>query len=382
MHNSNKITLTLAGIYSIRMLGLFMILPILGLYTSQLQHATPFLIGVALGIYGLTQALLQIPFGILSDKLGRKPIICFGLVLFMLGSLIAALSHSITGIIIGRSLQGAGAIGSTLIALLADSVSESYRLRAMSIIGMSIGLTFVIAMILGPLLNPWIGLSGIFWLTTGLTVAAILLLFWQIPAPTHTTNMLNRSGSALHLLRSPTLLSLDFGIFCLHAILTMLFLTIPLDLQQHLAYPGLFYLIILGVACVGMVPFMIIAEKKKQIRRTYQGAILTLILTTGLLSIWHRNLWVMGILLCIFFTAFTLLEGILPSWIAKTAPITQRGAAMGIYSTAQFLGIFCGGIFGGWLSSQTTPNALFIACAILALLWLLLTYRGTTHDHA
>ncbi len=373
---ARKVVLSLASIYAFRMLGLFMILPILSLYTLQLTHATPTLIGLALGIYGLTQAILQIPFGMVSDRIGRKPVILFGLLLFILGSVIAALSHNIYGIIIGRALQGAGAIGSTLIALVADSTPDDKRLRAMSMIGMVIGLSFVIAMILGPLLNGVIGLHGIFWLTAGLACLSIVMLT-TIPTPPRRFHRECEPAPALHafkkVLKMPSLLRLDIGIFLLHGILMALFIAVPVLLKNSgMNQSWLFYLIILFIACLLMVPFMIIAEKKRKMQSTFLGAVIVLTLSTLALWQWHQNLIVISVLLCLFFAAFTLLEGMLPSLISKTAPPENKGTAMGIYSSAQFLGVFFGGAGGGWVFSHFGSNAIFLFCAGLGMIWIML----------
>jgi MFS family permease len=372
-------TISLASIYAFRMLGLFMILPVFSLYAQQLPHATTTLIGIALGIYGLTQALFQIPFAMWSDKIGRKPVIVFGLILFMIGSIVAALSHTIYGIIIGRALQGAGAVGSTLIALVADTTFEQNRLKAMAIIGMTIGLSFVAAMVLGPILNNLIGLAGIFWLTAGLALGGMIILFTLVPTPK--THILHRDSETVatdfkSILFKAELLRLDFGIFSLHAILMALFLVLPLMLTQDAgldaSHQWMIYLPVLLIATLLMLPFVIIAEAKRLMKPLFVGAIALLIITQLLLGLFQLPLLILCITLCVFFAAFTFLEACLPSLISKIAPAGNKGTAMGIYSSSQFLGIFIGGSVGGLLYHHWGASSIFWFCLVLGGLWLLL----------
>ncbi|OGT30875.1 MAG: MFS transporter [Gammaproteobacteria bacterium RIFCSPHIGHO2_12_FULL_35_23] len=371
------ITLSLASIYAFRMLGLFMILPVFAVYASTLQLATPFLVGQALGIYGLTQALLQIPFGMSSDHLGRKPVIFFGLILFALGSILAALSHSIEGIIIGRALQGAGAIGSTITALLADLIPDEERLKAMSVIGMTIGLSFIIAMILGPLLTGMIGVPGIFWLTAVLALLGMIILSTLVPTPKRlllhrdTEPVLNQFTKILTNLE---LLRLDAGILILHASLTAMFIVIPSILLQNnipLAKQWVIYLPVLILAFMCMMPFIIIAEKKRCLKETFIGAIIILIITQGLLWLFHFNVVMIAIILIFFFAAFTFLEASLPSLIAKISPAGNKGTAMGVYSSSQFLGIFIGGVVGGSIVHYFNFKQVFMFGTLLGISWLL-----------
>ena len=318
-----RITLFLASIYGFRMLGLFMILPIFSLYANDFQGATPTLIGLALGVYGLTQAILQIPFGMTSDRLGRKPVIVFGLILFLLGSVIAAESHSIYGIIAGRAMQGAGAIGSALIALLADSTAEEHRLKAMSLIGMTIGFSFIVAMCAGPILDGWIGLSGIFWLIAGFAALGILIILAFVPTPK--SHPVHRDSEPVFsqfkkILMMPELLRLDFGIFCLHAMLMALFVALPTTLTTHLHFAldqqWKLYVPVLIVACVMMMPFVIVAEAKRLMKPFFVGGIILFVLSQILLGFFHDSVVVIGVILCFFFAAFTFLEASLPSLIS------------------------------------------------------------------
>lgn len=371
-------TFSLASIYAFRMLGLFMILPIFSLYAHNLQSATPTLIGIALGIYGLTQAILQTPFAMVSDRIGRKPIIIFGLILFVLGSVVAALAHSIYGIILGRAIQGAGAVGSTLIALLADNTHEENRLKAMAVIGMTIGMSFVISMVLGPLLNSWVGLSGIFWVTALLAGLGIAILLWLVPTPK--THILHRDSEPVlsefrNVLFSPELLRLNFGIFALHATLMALFIVIPLilinDLKINENQQWMVYLPVLLVSTIAMFPFVIIAEAKRLMKPLFIGAVAVLAITQFLLWVSYHHIAPLSILLCVFFTAFTFLEACLPSLISKIAPAGSKGTAMGIYSGSQFLGIFIGGSLGGLLYTHAGLNGIFILCGTINFIWLI-----------
>ncbi len=371
--------ISLALLFAFRLLGLFLILPIFSLYATHLPDSNPKLIGIALGIYGLTQACLQIPFGLLSDRFGRKPMIVIGLIIFAGGSIIAALASSIEMIIIGRAIQGAGAIGSVIIALVADLTSDENRSKAMAFIGMAIGCAFMLAMILGPLLNSWIGVSGIFWLTAGLAVFGIILLLITVPTPP--THLLQRDAEPvpqllLAILRNKELLRLDIGIFCLHAILTAIFIVIPITLAHQLgiAEPQqwwLYFPILLVAFIIGLFGIMH-AEKQRRLKFYFCGAIGLLALSQLLLLMSHQLSGVIVALL-LFFIAFVFLEATLPSLIARTVPAGGKGTAMGIYSTSQFLGIFIGGSVGGWLFAEHAMNSVFIATLTLVVMWLALS---------
>ena len=370
----------LALVMAFRMLGLFMILPVFSVTATKLPGATPFLIGLALGIYGLTQAMLQMPFGALSDKLGRKPIIIGGLSLFVVGSIIAALSHSITGMIVGRALQGAGAVGSTILAMVADVTCDENRSKAMATLGLTIGLAFSVAMIIGPIINRWFELNGIFWLTGLLGVIGIVLVT-LIPKPAKLvvhTNVESRSTYFRSIITNRNLLRLDFGIFALHATLTAMFIAIPIILTHELALTEfkqvIMYLVVLVVAFVAVVPLIIISEKKRILKPFFLGAIATLLLVQVIMLVFANYSIVVIAALFIFFAAFTLLEATLPSWISKVAPIRAKGTAMGIYSTSQFFGIFMGGLLGGTMMTHFHNEGIFVLCAILALIWLVIAY--------
>lgn len=378
---------SLGLIMTFRMLGLFMILPIFAVAAAHLEGASPSLIGIALGIYGLTQGLLQIPFGLLSDKIGRKPVIIFGLIIFAIGSLIAALSDSIYLMILGRALQGAGAIGSTILATVADLTSSESRAKAMAFIGLNIGFAFIIAMIIGPTINAAFGLSAIFWLCVALALIGIFITLIIIPTPQlnfHAEVETNPTGF-LSILRNRELLRLDFGIFTLHATLTSAFLAIPLLLQKTLNFSDsqqvLFYTSILLLSFFLALPFIVIAEKYQKIKPIFLAAILAIGLSIFGIAIFHTGAIMLSLLLLIFFTAFTLLEATLPSLVSKISPTQKRGTAMGIYSSSQFLGIFIGGSAGGIIFEYFNLNAVLFSAVILIILWFLfaITMKNPLH---
>lgn len=374
-----KAAFSLAGIFSTRMLGLFMILPVFALYGETLEGATPFLIGLAIGIYGLTQALLQIPFGMLSDRIGRKPVIYAGLAIFVVGSVVAAMSDSMMGVIIGRAMQGAGAIAAAVMALAADLTREEHRLKAMAIMGMSMGVSFSIALILGPVVSGWVGVSGIFWLTAILAIIGMIILAVVVPNPA--VSRFHRDAEPdpskfKDVLKDKELLRLNYGIFSLHLILTAIFVVVPLSLRDKVGLPSddhwMVYLGVLLVAFAGMVPFIIIAEKKRKMKQVFTGA--TVLLTIAVLTMGVVNGSLVGMvfaLLC-FFLAFNLLEASLPSLVSKIAPADKKGTAMGVYTSSQFMGAFVGGVSGGWLYGEYGAGAVFALCGLMASIWILL----------
>jgi MFS family permease len=373
----SRAAFSLAGIFSLRMLGLFMIYPVFIFYARQLTHSTPLLIGIALGGYGLTQALLQIPFGLLSDRIGRKRIIAVGLVLFAIGSVVAALAGSIYGVILGRVLQGAGAVGSTILALNADLTREEQRTQAMAIIGMTIGLAFAVALVIGPFLASWIGVSGIFWFTALLALLGIAVLYGVTPEPAAARS--HRDTEAVpalfkRVLGDGELRRLDFGIFALHTVLTASFIAMPHVLVKVVGLPQdsqwLFYLPVLAVSVLLMVPAIIIAEAKRQMKPVFMGAIVLLFLTQIVLLIYHTDLVELAVVLTLFFTAFNTMEASLPSLISKAAPADAKGTALGVYSSAQFFGIFVGGTIGGWVYGGAGVTGVFGFCAFVVLAWI------------
>ncbi|MFV9615608.1 MAG: MFS transporter [Gammaproteobacteria bacterium] len=369
---------SLAMIYAFRMLGLFMILPVFALYAEELPGATPFLMGLALGIYGLTQAVLQIPFGMWSDRIGRKPVILIGLLIFAAGSLVAGNAHSIEGIIVGRAIQGAGAIAAALMALAADLSREEHRTKMMAFIGVSIGVSFAISMVLGPLVNDWIGISGIFYSTAVLALVGIAILFFFVPDPVHShfhRDAEVETQSLFTVLKNPQLLRLDIGILCLHFVLMCVFLVLPLELKNTMGVAAdnhwQIYLPVFALSLLIMVPFIIVAERKQAMKVVFNGAIISLIIAT-LFFLYSQTLWLTILALVIFFAGFNLLEASLPSLISKTAPAIQKGTAMGMYSSSQFFGAFAGGTIGGYAHQTWGVQGVYYAVLLALVFWLLL----------
>ena len=377
-HQESRTALSLAGIYSLRMLGLFLILPVFALYAEHLQGVTPMLVGLAIGAYGLTQALLQIPFGMLSDRIGRKPVILGGLLLFAIGSVVAATSDSIWGVILGRALQGSGAIAAAIMALAADLSREEQRTKVMAVIGMSIGLAFIMALILGPLLNGLIGVPGIFWLTALLAILGMGIVLFFVPTPE--SRNIHCDSEAVpaqfgRVLSNINLLRLDLGIFMLHLIITSVFLAVPLALRDNVGMESdshwMVYLPVLLISIIAMVPFIVVAEKRNKMKSVFLGAVLALAFALSGLYFWHTSFAGLMVSLALFFTAFNLLESILPSIVSKVAPLTSKGTALGVYSTSQFAGAFVGGVTGGWIHGEFGLAGVFLFGASAALLWLL-----------
>lgn len=377
--SEKRATLTLASLYSLRMLGLFMILPVFSLYAGELAGVTPLLTGLAIGIYGLTQAVLQIPLGMLSDRIGRRPVIVGGLLIFALGSVVAALADSIAMVIVGRAIQGAGAIAAAIMALAADLTREEQRSKIMAAIGVSIGVSFVLSMILGPLLNHWVGVPGIFWITAMLALAGIAMV--HLGLPRSIVSRRRRDASAvptelLGVLKDRQLLRIDLSIFSLHLLLTACFVALPLALRDNVGveaaqHPWI-YGPVLVIAILLMVPFVIIAEAKRKMKPVVLAAVATIAVGLALMGAFADSLTGIVVGLFIFFVAFNVLEATLPSWIAKEAPADKKGTAMGVYSSSQFLGAFVGGAAGGWIMGQWGAVAVFMVSAGLTLLWLAL----------
>ena len=380
-----RAVISLASLYALRMLGLFMVLPVMMLEGSKLEGATPQLLGLAMGVYGLTQALLQIPAGTLSDRIGRKPIIVGGLIIFALGSFIAASADSVWGVIAGRALQGGGAIASAIMALVTDLTREDNRMKAMASIGASIGLSFSVALVLGPWLVSLGGLSLIFAATGVLAIGGVLVTLFVIPTPPPKAH---RDATAVweevfKQIKNPHLWPLNVGIFLLHALMVAIFVGIP----KHLLEAGLpaehhswLYLPVLAIAFVLMVPFIIVAEKKRKMKSVViTGAVVIAIGLFGMAfasELWH---WV--VLMLVYFWGFNLMEASLPSWLSKVAPAGAKGSAMGIYSSMQFLGAFCGGGIGGWVLGHYGSSALFVGLGALVILWALVLSRTSAPRH-
>ncbi len=374
-----RATVGLAGVYGLRMFGLFIILPVFAFYAEHLPGGNNYtLVGIALGAYGLTQAVLQIPMGWLSDRIGRKPVIYTGLVLFAAGSFIAAFAADIYWVIIGRIIQGAGAISAAVMALAADLTREEHRTKAMAVIGMTIGLVFALSLAVAPALNQWIGVSGIFTMTGILALSAILVVKKFIPDP-HISRFHRDTEAAPEsfgsVLRNRQLLRLDYGIFALHATLMALWLVVPLTLREagvaaddhwQIYLPVLFFSMLL------IIPAIIYGEKKAKLKQIFVAAIALLLCGQIALAMTAGSVWGTALALLIFFTAFNLLEASLPSLISKIAPVGAKGTAIGIYSSTQFLGAFAGAAIGGYLMEHYGYLTLFVFCSGLVLVWLIL----------
>lgn len=381
--NDNKMTPVelratwgLGTVFSLRMLGMFMVLPVLTTYGMALQGASETLIGLAIGIYGLAQAIFQIPFGLLSDRIGRKPLIVGGLLLFVLGSVIAACSDSIWGIILGRALQGSGAIAAAVMALLSDLTREQNRTKAMAFIGISFGVTFAIAMVLGPIITHALGLHALFWMIAILASLGIVITLLVVPSTTH--HVLNREsgmvkGSFSKVMANSRLLKLNFGIFCLHVLLMSSFVALPGQFEQA-GFPAAehwkVYLVTMLIAFAGVIPFIIYAEVKRRMKRVFVGCVGMIVVAEIVLWGAEGHFWTLVIGVQLFFFAFNLMEAILPSLVSKESPAGYKGTAMGLYSTSQFLGVAIGGSMGGWVFGHFDAQTVFLVTAMLATVWL------------
>ncbi|MGE5472371.1 MAG: MFS transporter [Bacteroidota bacterium] len=364
---------SLASIFALRMLGLFLILPVFSVYAKTLPGGDNLaLVGFALGAYGLTQAVFQIPYGIASDVWGRKQVIVVGLLIFALGSFVAAWAPDMTWIIVGRVLQGAGAISAAVTALAADLTREEHRTKVMAMIGSSIGLVFALSLVASPVLYGWIGMGGLFSLTGALALAAIVLLFKAVPpAPAphgHVKLPLRR------VVFDPDLLRLNLGIFVLHMVQMAMFVVLPHALVNYggLA-PSAHWMVYLPAVLVSfaiMVPAIIAAERKDKMRPVFLAAVAMLVLVQLGLLAFGQSLWGLAACLLFFFVAFNILEASLPSLVSRTAPPAAKGAALGVYNTTQALGLFTGGALGGYIAQHFGDNAVFAVCAGLVLLWL------------
>lgn len=376
---------SLSSIFALRMLAVFMLVPVFTVYASSLEGASSFLIGIAIGIYGLVQATCQLPLGALSDKYNRKLIITLGLALFALGSLLAAWTDNIYLMIAARMLQGMGAVGSTLMALLADLTSEKNRTKAMAVLGISMGFSSALAMIVGPAIAAHYGLSGVFLASAFLAVGSIVILWGVTPHPAHTIALSIKSFSMVTLfrqvLKEPLLLQWDMGIFLLHAIFTALFYACPLILKPLLSDTAYFYLIIIGITFVLLFPSISLAEKKRKTSQAFVISIILLLIAQCILLVscyFQPTLWNIGAALVLFFLGFNFLEAALPSMITKAAPPAMRGTAMSVYSCAQFLGIFVGGTLAGIAFSFGGVIAIFMLTTLFAIIWLSIALKYRT----
>ena len=371
--------ITLVGIFALRMFGLFLLLPVLALHAGEFAGATPYLTGLALGVYGLTQAILQIPFGMMSDRIGRKQVITLGLVIFALGSIVAALASTIEWVIIGRAIQGGGAVSSAVLALTADLTREEQRTKAMAMIGMGIGMVFLLSMGLAPPLSGWIGVQGLFLLTAVLAILAILLLHLRVPTPINRPlhrDVLPVWGQMHQVLRNAQLLRLDFGIFVLHMVLTALFVILPgqlllgkLDVSEHWKV----YLPVLILSVAAIAPIIRGSARTDQANLIFRVATLLLAVALMMLGVFSAagayGFYGLLFSLWLFFVAFNGLEAILPSLVSRVAPAAGKGTAIGVYNSLQFFGVFVGGLAGGFVAGRYGPEGVFALCAALALIW-------------
>jgi len=372
--------LSLASLFALRMLGLFLILPVFAVYAPQLRggdnHA---LVGLALGAYGLTQAMLHIAFGMASDRYGRKRVIVLGLALFALGSMVAAFSGDIYMVILGRCIQGAGAISAAVMALAADLTREQHRTKTMAMIGASIGLVFALSLMAAPVLYRWIGMSGIFVLTGLLAIGAIAVVAWVVPPePTENLDLSRRMRPATlgDVLRNTDLLRLNFGIFALHSMQMAIFVVVPLALVHDGGLPiaehWKVYLAVVGGSFILMLPAIFWGERKGRVKPVFLGSIVLMLAVQAASLLWLRSLAGIGMILLGFFVAFNVLEAMLPSLISRIAPASARGTAIGVYNTTQALGLFAGGAAGGWLMQHYGESSVFVFGLALVALWLLI----------
>lgn len=364
---------SLASIFALRMLGMFLILPVFAIHAHTLPGGDNLtLVGLALGAYGLTQAFFQIPFGMASDAFGRKRVIVFGLLIFAIGSVVAALATDIYWTILGRIVQGAGAISAAVTALAADLTREQHRTKVMAMIGSSIGLVFAISLVIAPVLYAVIGMSGIFWMTGVLALAAIAVVVYIVPEPPPP-----HPGPRVPLrevLVNTQLLRLNLGIFILHMSQMMMFVVVPgllistgdLPLAAHWKV----YLPAVLISFVLMVPAIIYAEKRQKLRTVFVSAIILLLLTLLALGLQGNHFYVVAGGLLSFFVAFNTLEAMLPSLISRVAPPRAKGAALGVYNTTQALGLFLGGALGGWMAKHFGAQSVFVFAAAMTTLWL------------
>ena len=376
--SETRASVGLASIFGLRMLGMFLILPVFALYAEHLPGGKDHtMVGLALGAYGLTQAMLQLLYGMASDKYGRKRVIYFGLLLFAVGSFVAASATSIETIIIGRIIQGAGAISAAVTALLADSTREEHRTRAMAMIGGTIGLTFAASLVLGPAMYQYIGMPGIFVLTGVLSITAMAVVKWYIPDPLVSRFHSDAEANSAKLggvLRNTQLLRLNFGIFSLHAAQMAMFVVIPFVLRDtgHLDinHQWEVYLPVVLVAFVLMVPAIIYGEKRAKLKQVFIAAVGLMLLAQLSMAVSMQSFWGIVAALLAYFIAFNILEATLPSLISKIAPTGAKGTAMGVYNTAQSLGLFFGGVMGGLLSQHYSYSTVFLFSATLMVIWL------------
>ena len=387
MHQSDKMlaserraAVSLALVYVFRMLGLFMVLPVLALYADSLPGATPTLLGLAVGAYGLTQAILQIPFGMLSDRLGRKPVIYFGLLLFAAGSVFAALSDNVYALIAARALQGAGAIAAAVMALASDLSRDSQRTKVMAVIGASIGASFLLSLVLGPLLSAWTGVAGLFWLTAGLAIVSAAIILLVVPTPSVRSNDRRVASAALRkVLFDKRLMTLNLSVLILHGLLTAIFVSVPFVLRDSMGLPVAkhwwVYLPLMTLSLGLAAPLIMRVGKTIPVRAALGFSALLVILAASVLLMSSVAVPLFLAALTIFFLAFNILEASLPAQLSKLSMGGQKGAALGVYSSSQFLGAFLGGVAGGAGIAAFGALGLISIVACLGICWVVLLFR-------
>ncbi|KMY86835.1 putative transport protein [Candidatus Paraburkholderia calva] len=373
-----RATVSLAAIFALRMLGLFMIMPVFSIYAKTIPGGdNVLLVGIALGAYGVTQSMLYIFYGWISDKLGRKPVIAFGLLVFVLGSFVAAIGHSMAWIIAGRVIQGMGAVSSAVIAFIADLTHEENRTKAMAMVGGSIGISFAVAIVGAPIVFHWVGMSGLFTVIGVLSILAIGVVLWIVPdSPAPLVHV--KAPLFAEVLHNVELLRLNFGVLVLHATQTALFLVVPRILEAGglpVASHWKIYLPVMALAFVMMVPAIIAAEKRGKMKVVMLSAIFLILIGQLLLGAAPHTLWSVAAILFVYFLGFNVLEASQPSLVSKFAPGTRKGAAAGVYNTTQSIGLALGGVVGGWLLKLNGPSAVFFACSALVLAWLVVASR-------
>lgn len=370
--------LALSMLYGLRMLGLFLVFPILAAEAKKLGGGTdPMWVGIAVGVYGLTQAMLQIPFGIASDRFGRRKVILVGLAVFALGSFVAAMATTIEWLAVGRAIQGAGAISAAVTAFLADSTRDELRTRAMALIGGTIGLAFALSLIVAPALSALMGMEGLFWLTGVLVIAAMWPVVRMAEPPRRKATDYSMAQAKKTVLANGQLMRLNLGIFMIHMTQTALFVVVPLALigmGMGLSDHWQIYLPVVLLSFAAMVPPIFWAERSGHNKPAFLGSIgLMGVAIVGFAVVPHL-IWIWAVVLFLFFTSFNLLEAFLPSWVSRVAPAEHRGLALGIYNTTQSLGLFSGGLLGGLMARSFGEHAVYWACTATILVWGIISF--------
>lgn len=371
-----RASVALASLFACRMLGLFLLLPVFAVAAQGLPGGNdPARVGLALGMYGLTQAFMQIPFGLASDRWGRKPVVLFGLVLFIVGSVVCAQAEDILWVTIGRAIQGAGAISAAVTAWLADSTRDEVRTKAMAMVGGSIGMSFAVSLVAAPVLVGWGGLSGLFWVITLLGVAALAVAMWAVPIPARLAPPVMAHTPPGRVFSQPDLLRFNLGVFVLHMVQIALFVVVPslLATTGGLGAADLWkvYLPVIVISFVFMVPAIIVTERRAAHRNALRLSVAGLVVVCALLPLASRNFGTLVAALVAFFIVFNVLEALQPSMVSRVAPAAYKGLALGFYNTSQAAGLFVGGALGGWLVSTSGTTAVYMAATVMSLVWLL-----------